>query len=112
MKAELILYNGRIHTMEDKNPLASAVAVKAGKFIAVGEDKEIMKFLAPGTKVIDLKRKTAIPGINDSHTHLIHAGLNYNRDIPFMYVIGLLLIFLQDPGKISFDYHIYSMLNK
>jgi predicted amidohydrolase YtcJ len=81
MKAETIFYNGRIHTVDKENPWATAVAIADGKFIAVGTDQEIMQMAAGDTKVIDLKKKTAIPGINDSHTHLIRGGLNYNLEL-------------------------------
>jgi predicted amidohydrolase YtcJ len=81
MKAETIFYNGRIHTVDKENPWATAVAIADGKFIAVGTDQEIMQMAAGDTKFIDLKKKTAIPGINDSHTHLIRGGLNYNLEL-------------------------------
>lgn len=81
MKADLILYNGSIHTIDKKHPKVTAVAIKDDKFIAVGNDKEIMQHLGTKTKVVDLKKKTVIPGINDSHTHLIRGGLNYNLEL-------------------------------
>jgi predicted amidohydrolase YtcJ len=62
MKAETIFYNGRIHTVDKENPWATAVAIADGKFIAVGTDQEIMQMAAGDTKVIDLKKKTAITG--------------------------------------------------
>lgn len=74
MEVDLILHNGKIHTVDRSNPLAEAVAVKDGLFAAVGTDKEIMALRGKGTKVIDLKRRTVIPGLNDSHLHLIRAG--------------------------------------
>jgi predicted amidohydrolase YtcJ len=81
VKAETILYNGNIHTLDPDNPLASAVAIKDGKFIAVGEDKTVLTHADHYTNRIDLQRQTVIPGINDSHTHLIRGGLNYNLEL-------------------------------
>lgn len=81
MNAELILFNGKIHTVDRDNPLASAAAVSDGKFVAVGEDNEIMQRRGPHTQVIDLKGRTVIPGLNDSHLHLIRGGLNYNLEL-------------------------------
>lgn len=81
MEVDLILHNGKIHTVDRSNPLAEAVAVKDGLFAAVGTDKEIMALRGKGTKVIDLKRRTVIPGLNDSHLHLIRGGLNYNLEL-------------------------------
>nr|WP_322626194.1 amidohydrolase [uncultured Flavobacterium sp.] len=81
MKADLILYNGKIHSHVPENKGATAVAIKDGKFIAVGSDSDIMTFSADATQIIDLKQKRVVPGINDSHIHLIRGGLNYNLEL-------------------------------
>ncbi len=81
MKADLILHNGKFHTVDRDNPLAEAVAVRGGKFIAVGSNKEVLEHKGDKTQVIDLRGKTAIPGLNDSHLHLIRGGLNYNLEL-------------------------------
>lgn len=81
MKAQTILYNGKIHTVDRDHPAATAVAITDGKFVAVGDDKTIMQLANEDTILIDLKQKTVIPGINDSHTHLIRGGLNYNLEL-------------------------------
>jgi len=81
MKAELILHNGKIHSFNKQNLSATAVAVKDGKFIAVGNDADIMQFADATTKIINLNQKRVIPGINDSHIHLIRGGLNYNLEL-------------------------------
>jgi len=79
--ATLILLNGAFHTVDKSNPLASAVAIADGKFLAVGDADEIMRHKAAGTQVIDLNGRTAVPGLNDSHLHLIRGGLNYNLEL-------------------------------
>jgi len=79
--ADMILINGRIATMDGKRSFASAVAIKGGRFIAVGKDKEIMDYKGFHTKVIDVKGRTVIPGLNDSHIHVIRGGLNYNMEL-------------------------------
>lgn len=81
MKADLILFNGKIYSFTAANKKATAVAVKDGKFIAVGTDSEIMQYHDTATKVIDLNQKRVVPGINDSHIHLIRGGLNYNLEL-------------------------------
>lgn len=81
MKADIILYNGKINTLDKENQIANAVAIKDDKFIAVGTDKEVMEFSDNKTKLVDLQQRTVIPGINDSHTHLIRGGLNYNLEL-------------------------------
>jgi len=80
MKAEIILYNGKIHSFSQSAD-ASAVAIKDGKFIAIGNDADIMQYAETATKIIDLQQKRVIPGINDSHIHLIRGGLNYNLEL-------------------------------
>jgi predicted amidohydrolase YtcJ len=77
MAPDLILFNGRLSTLDRANPNATAVAIKDGVFTAVDTDAEVMKLKGSDTRVIDLKGKRVIPGLNDSHTHLIRGGLNY-----------------------------------
>jgi predicted amidohydrolase YtcJ len=81
MHPDLILYNGRIHTVDREKPNASAVAIHQGRFAAVGSDAEVMALRGAGTRVIDLQKRTVIPGLNDSHLHLIRGGLNYNLEL-------------------------------
>jgi len=79
--ASLILTHGKFHTVDRENPLATAVAIKDGKFLAVGSEAEVMQFAGDDTRVVDLKGHTGIPGLNDSHLHLIRGGLNYNLEL-------------------------------
>lgn len=79
--ASLILINGKFHTVDREKPLANAVAIKDGKFLAVGTENEVMQFADASTQVVDLHGHTAIPGLNDSHLHLIRGGLNYNLEL-------------------------------
>jgi len=81
MKADLILHNGKIHSFSKANANAMAAAIKDGKFIAVGADADILTFVDASTKIIDLQQKRVVPGINDSHIHLIRGGLNYNLEL-------------------------------
>ena len=81
MKADIILYNGKVHSFSKKITNATAVAIKDGKFIAVGNDAAVMEFASEGTKIINLEKKRVVPGINDSHIHLIRGGLNYNLEL-------------------------------
>src|SRR5690606_33845568 len=81
MSADTILFNGRVHTVDRENPQASAVAIKDGRFLAVGDDATVMATRGDATQIIDLKRRCVIPGLNDSHLHLIRGGLNYNLEL-------------------------------
>jgi predicted amidohydrolase YtcJ len=67
--ADLVLLNGNIVTMDSEQPKAQAVAIKNGKFVAVGADKQILSYVGKSTKKIDLKGKTVVPGFVDAHVH-------------------------------------------
>lgn len=81
MTADIIFYNGDLHTVDREKPRAQAVAIKDGKFVAVGSDAEAMAFRNDATQLVDLQGRTVIPGLNDSHLHLIRGGLNYNLEL-------------------------------
>src|SRR6201995_3317506 len=80
MAVDTILYNARIAT--NRVPaFVEAVAITAGIITATGTDEEILRLRGPMTTVIDGKRKTVIPGLNDSHMHPIRGGLNFNLEL-------------------------------
>lgn len=81
MSADIIFFNGDLHTVDREKPRATAVAIKDGKFAAVGSDAEAMVLRGDATQVVDLQGRTVIPGLNDSHLHLIRGGLNYNLEL-------------------------------
>lgn len=78
---DLIFYNGKITTLNRAQPIAQAVAIKDGKFLAVGSDAEVMPLATEKTRCIDLKGKGVLPGLFDNHTHIIRGGLNYNLEL-------------------------------
>src|SRR5262245_7024570 len=80
-QADLIVLNGRLATQDERRSFASAAAIKDGRFIAVGSEQDVLAHRGGNSKVIDLKGKTVIPGLNDSHTHPIRGGLNYNMEL-------------------------------
>lgn len=79
--SESLLFNGRIATLDPTHPTATAVGIEHGHFSAVGGDREIMSRRKPDTQLLDLQGRTMIPGLNDSHTHVIRGGLNYNMEL-------------------------------
>lgn len=79
--ADLILHNARLTTLDRKAPAASALAVRDGLFLAVGDEAKVMAHRGPGTRMIDVGKRRVIPGLNDSHTHLIRGGLSYNMEL-------------------------------
>ncbi|MEA2531197.1 MAG: hypothetical protein QOG89_2841 [Thermomicrobiales bacterium] len=74
MGGDLLLINGRILTMDRNRPAASAIAIRAGRIVAVGNDAEARAACAPGTETIDLNGRTATPGLNDAHAHPMAVG--------------------------------------
>jgi predicted amidohydrolase YtcJ len=81
MEPDLILHNGLITTLDSAKPQADAAAIQGGHFIAVGADADVLKLRGSETRVIDAGRRRVIPGLNDSHLHLIRGGLNYNLEL-------------------------------
>jgi predicted amidohydrolase YtcJ len=78
---DTIFHHGLFTTLDDSNPVASAVAIKDGVFTAVGHDNEIMTLAGPSTRIIDLKGRCALPGLIDNHLHIIRGGLNFNMEL-------------------------------
>ncbi len=79
--ADLILSNGRVTTLDPARPEATAIAAAGGRFVAVGNDAEVLQHRGAKTAVVDLGGRRAVPGLNDSHLHLIRGGLNYNLEL-------------------------------
>ncbi|HEY7161972.1 MAG TPA: amidohydrolase family protein, partial [Acidobacteriota bacterium] len=79
--ADLILINGKIITVDAKDSIAQAIAISGGKIVAVGSNDEIRKIAGTNTRVIDLKGRTATPGLIDSHCHFDGSRLLYTLDL-------------------------------
>lgn len=72
--ADIILHNGVIWTVDEKNPTAEAIAIKDGKFLIVGSNSAALKLRGSNTRVIDLKAAFVVPGFNDNHVHFASAA--------------------------------------
>ena len=79
--AELVIHNARITTLDQANPLASALAVIGGRISAIGADADVMPLVGETTRVVDADGRRLIPGLIDSHLHVIRGGLNYNLEL-------------------------------
>ena len=79
--ADTIIRNARVTTLDPARPDAEAVAVRGGVILATGAEADIMRLADARTQVIDAGGRRVIPGLNDSHTHLIRGGLNYNMEL-------------------------------
>ena len=73
--ADLVLVGGPVWTGDEARPWAAGVAIAAGQIQAVGEEDEIRARVGPGTEVIELAGRFAMPGFIDTHTHFIDGGL-------------------------------------
>lgn len=76
LKADLVLFNGAIYTMDESTPQVEAVAIKADTFLYVGNKAGLDEFIGDSTVVIDLGQKTLIPGLTEGHAHIM--GIGYN----------------------------------
>jgi predicted amidohydrolase YtcJ len=74
LSPDLVLVNARIHTVDDTNPAATAVAIRDGRFVAVGSDAEIRALAGARTRVEDLGGATVVPGLIDAHNHMLATG--------------------------------------
>ena len=73
-RADLVLRDGKVLTMDPARPVASALAIAGDRIVAVGSDAEIDRLRGEGTRVIDLAGKTAMPGFIDGHAHFVGIG--------------------------------------
>lgn len=81
---DLVLRGGRITTFADGDqapPDAEAVAIAAGRVVAVGTDQQLAPYAALATEVIDLGGRRVVPGLNDSHIHAVRGGNSWSRSL-------------------------------
>lgn len=81
LSADTIIINAKIATQNEQREFADSLAIKNGKFVYVGGEREAMRFKGEQTQIINANKKTIIPGLNDSHIHPIRGGLNYNMEL-------------------------------
>ncbi len=72
--ADTVLVNGKIVTVDDRFTIAEALAIRGQRIIAVGTSAEIERLKGPQTRVVDLNRRTVIPGLIDNHAHWVRAA--------------------------------------
>lgn len=82
MHADIVLYNGSIHTQFEPSPRVNALAIRDGKILAIGEDDQMRDLLTPGGEAVDLNGRLVIPGLVDAHVHLsMYAHFLHNVDL-------------------------------
>lgn len=81
-QADMILHHGKVATMVKDGEFVEAVAIKDGIILATGKSVELLaKYKGQKTSLVDLKGKTVVPGLNDSHIHIIREGIHYNSEL-------------------------------
>jgi len=78
---DTVLLNGKVVTVDALSTIQEAIAVRDGHITAVGTSGEIRKLAGPATRVIDLRGRTVIPGLIDSHLHAIRAALSFSTEV-------------------------------
>ena len=81
LKADWIIENAKIITLDAKMPRAQAIAIGSDKIIGVGPRPDLERLRSPSTKIIDAGGRTIVPGLNDAHTHFIRGGLTYSQEV-------------------------------
>ncbi|MDA0264577.1 MAG: amidohydrolase [Chloroflexi bacterium] len=76
-KAETVIKNANIMTMDPARPKAQALAMAHGRFVGIGSNEDMEGLVGPGTKVFDLGGKTTLPGFIDAHIHVLNSGVRH-----------------------------------
>ena len=79
--ADLVLLNGKILTVDARDSIAQAVAIAGGKIVAVGSNDDVRARIADATQQIDLRGRTATPGLIDTHVHFSEVDALYSVDL-------------------------------
>ena len=79
--AETIIHNATIYTLDETRPSAEALAIEKGRIVKVGSNQDVLALKTANTLMIDAKKRCLIPGIFDSHLHLIRGGRFYHAEL-------------------------------
>ena len=78
---DMVLVNGKVVTVDDRFSIREAVAIREERILAVGTSPEIRALAGPHTRVVDLKGRTVLPGLIDSHNHMLRAGFRWPQEV-------------------------------
>ena len=112
---ETIYFNAKVVTLDPARPIAEAFVVDGNRFGAVGAARALLQSASPGAVKVDLRRRTVVPGLNDSHTHPVGAGLaEADGEVPVMGSIADVKAYVKKlaastpPAKLIFVPKVYS----
>jgi predicted amidohydrolase YtcJ len=77
--ADLVFQGGAVYTLDSERSWAQAVAIKAGRIVAVGADRDVEAFIGADTERVDLAGKMLLPGFHDAHLHPVYGGVQAQR---------------------------------
>ncbi len=102
--ADLILHSGKVVTVDPSFSIVEAIAVRGDRILAVGRTAEIRKLAGAGTRVVDLKGKTVLPGLMDSHMHPTAASMyEFDHEVPEMETIADVLRYIRSRAELLRD---------
>src|SRR6266478_7705098 len=78
---DLIVHNAKVTTLQSGRPETEAFAARGERIVAVGGEADIMRLRTDNTRIIDAGGRRVIPGLNDSHFHLVRGGRDYNLEL-------------------------------
>lgn len=79
--ADVILFNGLVYTGQAERPNVTAIAIRDGRIVAVGQDREILALVGKNSRRVDLARQRVFPGFNDAHSHPWSSGLDQLKQV-------------------------------
>ncbi len=80
-RADLVVRNAKVSTLQVDGDDAEAFAVRGEQFVAVGDETDVMPLAGERTRVLDAGGRRVVPGLNDSHMHTIRGGLQFNLEL-------------------------------
>jgi predicted amidohydrolase YtcJ len=101
-KADLILYHGKIVTVDPQFRIANAIAIRGDRILGVGKREELAEFAGPNTRQVDLGGRTVLPGLMDSHSHAFDASMyEFDHEVPTMETIEDVLRYIRARASVS-----------
>ncbi len=100
--ADLILHHGKIMTVDPQFHIADAIAIRGDRIVGIGTRSAIEALAGPNTRHIDLKGKTVLPGLMDSHSHAADASLyEFDHPVPDMETVADVLKYIHERAAVA-----------